>query len=345
MLNNLLRKLINRPARKAILTLTDKAKALVFFIIDILLSPLIIFSAFIYKRLRRRYFKYFPLSKAILFKIGVYPITDHYYDPMFNLKHLRYPLSKDRTLQGLDLNDKGQLEFLSTFNFNNELLSFPVKKLNDEVEYCYEYGQFRAGDSEMLYSIIRAVKPKQIIEIGSGSSTLMTINAIKKNQEQDASHSCKLTCIEPYENNWLKDLGVTVLRERVEILNVEIFKTLQENDILFIDSSHMVRPQGDVLFEIMEVLPALNKGVIIHIPDIFTPKDYPDGWMKDVYFWNEQYVLEAFLMNNKEYKVLLALNYLYHNHRDVFLQKCPVLKSTEILTRHKEPSSFWIVKC
>ena len=73
----------------------------------------------------------------------------------------------------------------------------------------------------------------------------------------------------------------------------------KKNDILFIDSSHIIRPQGDVLFEYLEILPILNPGVVVHIHDIFSPKDYLDNWIiNDHLFWNEQYLLEAFLSFN-----------------------------------------------
>ena len=96
---------------------------------------------------------------------------------------------------------------------------------------------------------------------------------------------------------WLNDVsGIEVLRQRVEQMDKQLFLELEENDILFIDSSHMIRPQGDVLCEYLEILPTLRPGVLVHIHDIFTPRDYPDEWLIDeVKLWNEQYLLEAFL--------------------------------------------------
>jgi hypothetical protein len=138
---------------------------------------------------------------------------------------------------------------------------------------------------------------------------------------------------------WLEKTGVTVIRERVEKVDKALFLELSENDILFIDSSHIIRPQGDVLYEYLELLPNLNKGVIVHIHDIFSRRDYLKQWIVDeVKFWNEQYLLEAFLTGNREWKVIGALNYLHHSYFDKLKQTCP------FLTKEREPGSFYIQK-
>src|SRR5262249_33961193 len=148
---------------------------------------------------------------------------------------------------------------------------------------------FEGGDAEYFYSIIRSKKPARIIEVGSGYSTLLASQAIRANQQEIPGYTCQHVCIEPYESPWLESAGVTVIRRRVEELEQPIWRELGCNDLLFIDSSHVIRPQGDVLFEYLEVLPSLAPGVIVHIHDIFTPRDYPDRWLVDeVRFWNEQ---------------------------------------------------------
>ena len=180
---------------------------------------------------------------------------------------------------------------------------------------------------------------KRIFEVGSGNSTLMAINAIIKNQDQDPNYLCEHVCIEPYEMPWLEDSGVSVVRSKVEDVELSFFSQLQENDILFIDSTHIIRPQGDVLFEYLELLPSLNKGVIVHVHDIFSPKNYLKQWLQDeVKFWNEQYLLEAFLTHNSSWKILGALNYLHHNHFQKLKSVAPFLYPEE------EPGSFYIQK-
>lgn len=127
----------------------------------------------------------------------------------------------------------------------------------------------------------------------------MAIEALKKNRDEDPSYNCEHVCIEPYEMPWLETVDVSVVRKKVEEVELEFFSQLQKNDILFIDSSHVIRPQGDVVFEYLELLPSLNIGVVVHIHDIFSPKNYLAEWLQDdVRFWNEQYLLEAFLSHN-----------------------------------------------
>jgi hypothetical protein len=114
---------------------------------------------------------------------------------------------------------------------------------------------------------------------------------------------------------WLEQIGVTVLRQRVEEVEESVFSDLQDGDLLFIDSSHVIRPDGDVVFEFLQLLPILRPGVMVHVHDIFTPKNYRQEWLVDeVRLWNEQYLLEAFLTHNTEWEVVCALNFLHHNH-------------------------------
>ena len=179
-------------------------------------------------------------------------------------------------------------------------------------------------------------------EIGSGFSTLIARDAIGRNILDDSAYRCEHRCIEPYEQPWLESLGVDVVRKRVECVELREFGDLTANDILFIDSSHVIRPQGDVLFEILELLPTLNRGVLVHIHDIFTPHDYPESWVTgEARLWNEQYLLEAFLCLNNSFETIGALNYLARNHAGKLAVKCPVFGAERETC---EPSSYWIRK-
>ena len=281
------------------------------------------------------------INDKIFMSIGVLPILDHYYEPLINpKKHLKRSLREDRELPGINLNVDEQLNLLSNFNFNNELIRFPLEKEN-EIEFNYNNGSYESGDAEYLYNMIRHFKPNRIIEIGSGLSTLMAQNAIKKNKSENPDYECNHICIEPYEMPWLKKLDIVLVRELVEKIDVSYFEKLGKNDILFIDSSHIIRPQGDVLFEFLELLPSIKSGVLVHVHDIFTPKDYLDNWViKDHRLWNEQYLLEAFLTSNSDFRIIGALNYLSHNYKKEFEEKCPIFARQSSV----EPGAFWMVK-
>jgi hypothetical protein len=116
-----------------------------------------------------------------------------------------------------------------------------------------------------------------LVEVGSGFSTLVAQEATKRNSELHPQYRCDHICIEPYENKWLYDLvSVRVIRKPVQEVSGSLFWRLGKDDILFIDSSHVIRPQGDVIFEYLYVLLSLTPGVLVYIHDIFTPKDYRD---------------------------------------------------------------------
>jgi hypothetical protein len=307
-------------------------------VLDILLMLMLYPSAWVFKIVRAGGYNKLPRCKDTLIRTGVFPIRNHYYEPQFDFRKISRPFSQDRFLPGVNWNVDGQIDLLCKFNFSNELAKTRLEKSN-ELEFYMNNGLFESGDAEYWYNLIRLQKPNNIFEIGSGNSTLMAINAIRKNEMQDPGYKCKHVCVEPYEMPWLEKTNVAIIRQKVEELPIDFFSELGENDILFIDSSHMIRPQGDVLFEMLEVLPTLKNGVIVHVHDIFSPKNYPRQWLvDDVKFWNEQYLLEAFLSCNRDWKIIGALNYLKHAHYDELRHIAP------FLTPDREPGSFYIQK-
>lgn len=315
-----------------------KIKNKILPVIDLLLAPFVYLSARILKKIRRIGVRRLPVCKNSLMKIGVFPILDHYYEPQFDYRKTKQPFSQDRKLPGLNLNVAEQLKMLSTFSYGHELADLRHGEAAAQ-GFCLDNINFKSGDAEYWYQIIRSIKPSRIFEVGSGNSTLIALRAINANQMENPSYRCKHVCIEPYEMPWLEKSGVTVIRQKVEDLDIRFFSELEANDILFIDSSHVIRPQGDVLFVYLELLPTLNKNVIVHLHDIFTPRNYLKEWLEtDVKFWNEQYLLEAFLTHNANWKIIGALNYLHHHHYEQLKLVTP------FLTPEREPGSFYIQK-
>jgi len=306
--------------------------------LDIVLLPFVYFSAWLLKAVRKKGVHRLPYIKNALLQVGVFPIRNHYYEPQFDFREPHKDFSLDRNLPGIKLNKEMQLTYLEKYTFSKELEDTALDK-SGELTFYLNNGSFGPGDAEYWYQIIRSIKPKKIIEVGSGNSTLMAIKAIEKNKAEDSAYMCEHTCIEPYEMPWLEKTDVSVLRKKVEEVEISFFSQLEENDILFIDSSHVIRPQGDVLFEYLELLPTLNKGVIVHVHDIFLPKNYSQTWLQEkVTFWNEQYLLEAFLSHNDSWEIIGALNYLSHNHFD------DLKRVTPFLTPAHEPGSFYMKK-
>lgn len=307
-------------------------------IADMMLAPFVYPSALLLKGVRTAGMRRLPLCKRALLNVGVFPIRNHYYEPQFDMRATNRSFSAERSLPGVDWNVQEQLKLLDRLAFAAELRDVPTKKIDD----CHFYlcnGSFGSGDAEYWYQLIRLKKPRAVFEIGSGNSTLMAIRAVQKNKEEDPDYRCHHVCIEPYEMPWLEKTGVHVVRQRVEDIDVSFFSELQENDVLFIDSSHVIRPDGDVLFEYLELLPTLNNGVIVHTHDIFSPRNYLKEWLLDeVRLWNEQYLLEAFLSHNDTWKIIGALNYLHHSHYEKLKSVAP------FLSPDREPGSFYIQK-
>jgi len=305
---------------------------------DLLLAPFLIPAALLMRLLRRAGAERMPICRRILSAVGVFPVTNHYYEPLIDFSLLSRPLDQPRNLPGIDMNVAEQLNLLKEFHYSEELRPFTAPK-RDELTYSFGNGYFDSGDAEFLYNLVRLKKPKRVVEIGSGNSTLLVIEAIRRNKSELAEYSCEHICIEPYEMPWLEKSGVIVKRARVEMVDKSLFTELEAGDLLFIDSSHVIRPQGDVLCEFLEILPALRKGVVVHIHDIFTPRDYPSAWIVDkVRLWNEQYLLEALLSGNPQWKIIGALNFLFHEHYEQLKAACP------FVTQDRNPDSFYIEK-
>ena len=307
-------------------------------IADVLLFPFVWVAAVLLKVLRAAGVQRFPFCKWALLQVGVFPIRNHYYEPRFDYRQSQPDFGAERHLPGIDWNARGQTEFLDRLSYSDELIDLE-KQAAGSLQFHFNNGLFESGDAEFWYQVIRAVRPRRIIEIGSGYSTLLATRAIQKNKIDDAGYQCDHICIEPYEQDWLEATGATVIRERVENVGTSLFQQLGKDDILFIDSSHIIRPGGDVLFEYLELLPSIRKGVIVHVHDIFSPRDYLKQWIVDTgRFWNEQYLLEAFLSHNEKWQVIGALNYLHHNHYDA------LKRVARFLTPDREPGSFYIQK-
>ena len=304
-------------------------------IIDLFIAPFVFLSTFLLKLIRKFNVKRnFPIAHKIFLKLGIFPIRDHYYDPLFNPKHLYKPLENVRSLNAINFNIENQLQLLNQFTYSDELLNLQLRK----DFFDFNNNSFGLIDADMWYNYIRHFKPKRIIEIGSGNSTKLATLAIAKNKDVDANYHCEHICIEPFEMPWLESLNIKVYRKKVETFPLDFFSQLEANDILFIDSSHVLRPQGDVLFEFLEILPVLKPGVIVHIHDIFTPQDYPHQWVvDDNRLWNEQYLLEAFLYYNKDWEIRTALNYIRINNSDTLKACCP-----SFMNLNTKGSSFYI---
>ena len=242
-------------------------------------------------------------------------------------------------LPGVDIREEQQKQLLSAIvtRFKDEYAAIPTGASSQEFHYYRENASFEAVDAEMLFGLIRLLKPRRMYEVGSGFSTLLAADALRRNRAD--GYSCHFIAIDPYPSEALQarlPSDVELWRVPVQEVSLDEFGSLCENDILFIDSSHVCKIGSDVQFLFLEVLPRIPPGVIVHIHDIFMPAEYPKSWVLDWHrFWNEQYLLQTFLSFNSTFEVLWASQWMHIKHPDLLTKAFPPYKSDV------SPASFW----
>lgn len=299
-------------------------------IIDLLAAPFSALAGLYLRAIRTVGMDRLSLNRRALFAVGLLPVRRHYYEPFPQPAQSQ----SARELPGISWKLEQQWELIDSFHWIDEIRALPAEEIAGQ-RFSPENPNFRGGDADLLYSVIRNFRPARVIEVGSGHSTLVAASALRRNaaEGQGSQH----LCIEPYEMGWLESTGVEVVRVPVETLPVDFFASLAANDLLFIDSSHVVRPGGDVNYLVLEVLPKLAPGVIVHFHDIFSPADYLKGWVENkALLWSEQYLLEAFLTGNADWEVVLTANYLRHLDSQRLGAKCPLMSA------NAEPGSLYI---
>jgi hypothetical protein len=173
--------------------------------------------------------------------------------------------------------------------------------------YSFGNDYFTSPDAEIGYALVRQLNPRQIIEVGSGNSTQLFRAAITDGKLRTA-----LVSIDPSPRTAVEAVADRVVMERLEDVPASyLADTLQDGDILFIDSSHQSRTGNDVVELFLKVIPALRAGVVVHVHDVFLPFDYPREWVVEHRWdWNEQYLVQAMLQGSNEFDVLWPAHFL-----------------------------------
>ena len=291
-------------------------------------------------------------------RLGINITPNHFYWPVPDMEELaerEWPIYA--APQGCNFRLRNQVELARHFAHNYvpelEWNSTPTSD-----SYHYNNGYFESCDAEVAYCMVREWKPRRIIEIGSGFSTRAMAEALRANREQDGVAG-ELITVDPNperlpEDGW-GDV-VMVVAERVQHLDIGVFEMLRADDMLFIDSSHVVSVGSDVVREYLQILPRLNPGVLVHVHDIFLPSDYPRSAVLDnLWFWSEQYLLQAFLSFNREFEVLWSASAMQLSHARTLEQSFPNWNASYANMAPSErrfiptldgnrvwPSSFWM---
>ena len=292
-----------------------------------------------------RWVAYSGVGSEACLKNGFLPVPVHYYHPIPDLADLERRGVWDRRsdLAGIDFRPVQQVSLLKELGgkYGAEC-DWPPSPTSDPLAFHTENNSFSFGCAASLHTIIRNYKPARILEIGSGNSSKVISAALRRNAAEGAP--AEYTILDPYPSDLVRGLPALsrLVAERVELTEIDQFRALGENDILFIDSGHTVRTGGDVNFLYLDVLPRLAPGVIIHVHDIPLPYEYPQVYFTNPsfrVFWTEAYLLQAFLSLNPCFEIMLAMNYLTREHWDAYRAAFPHLDPAV----HKATSgSFWM---
>lgn len=240
---------------------------------------------------------------------NVLPMGNHS-SPIVNISEVRkrekdiFHISAREDMQ-IDLHMSEQIFLLEQFSEKGDILPFHNAEFhNMRFHQRKDNDMFSASAAHVLSHMIVHFNTKRIIEVGSGFSSAAMLDI----QERVDNSILKLTFIEPYPAR-LKALlrdgdNVTLYEQTLQEVDLNIFQELEANDILFIDSSHVVKTGNDVNVILFQILPLLNKGVIIHFHDIPFPFEYPKKWVYEGRNWNEVYIIRAFLQYNNMFRIL-----------------------------------------
>jgi len=254
----------------------------------------------------------------------------HFYSPLPDLAEIRRRETElfDRSFQELpeiDVRADSQLKLLETFAAFYESMPFAAERVAGMRSYL-DNPRYAFLDAIVLHCMLRHLSPKRVIEVGSGYSTCVTLDT----NDHFLGGGTAVSLIEPYAEVILSLLPAddparaSIIPKGLQEIDLGLFKTLEANDVLFIDSTHVAKIGSDVNHLFFKILPLLAAGVFIHIHDIFYPFEYPKEWIYEGRAWNEAYMLRAFLTHNSAYEIVFWNDFLGTFHRDALERSLPM---------------------
>jgi predicted O-methyltransferase YrrM len=270
-------------------------------------------------------------------------VLRNYYSPIPDLELLPADIWERRsTLGGVELGVDRAMTLVET-----ELAPFvaeldvPAEGPAPPGEFFLRNQNYESVDAELLYAIVRARKPRRVLELGSGYTTLLIGDACRRNAEDGTA--TEHVAYDPYPRAQI--LGEAppppTRLESVSATEVplDMFRELQAGDLLFVDTTHTVKLGSDVNYIVLDVLPVLASGVIVHFHDVFLPWEYPRAWFETMqYYWAEQYLLQAFLAFNDTFEVLLPAQALAREQADRLGAVVPSF------TPEVRPGAIWLTR-
>ncbi len=239
---------------------------------------------------------------------GVHVLPNHYYSCFADMNELarNRQWAFPSEMPGIEMDLARQianLKLVRPFVGETEIRELPRESEMQGLGLGFSY-----ADGVVLYGMVRHLRPNRVIEVGGGITSLIIQRALARNGTQ-AKHAV----VEPFASPGLCGLsGIQLIPRPLQQLDRQTFAELQSGDLLFVDSTHTVKPGSDVNFMILEVLPRLNQGVVVHVHDINFPYDYQPDLLQTLYQWSEGSLLRAFLTHNPNCEVLFSLSHIHH---------------------------------
>jgi hypothetical protein len=271
--------------------------------------------------LLKMFFKTFESRQELAEAAGFHVLPRRSDSPVMHPEEIDFAaLAKPRSLPGVDLRVNSALDLLKLLKpFAAELDAIPYEPSSSAPfwftpEFLTSFPDY---DTAVLYSMLRHLKPKRYVEVGCGYSSIVSNFALQRNQQDGAA--CNAIYADPEPRLPMDKVlpAERLLLKRVQDVPLNVFTALQAGDVLFIDTSHVLKIQSDVEQEIVRILPSLAPGVWIHFHDVFTPYDYPEEWIRQpIRLWaNEQYALECLLSGGDRYQIEIPLHYLVRDFK------------------------------
>ncbi len=261
-------------------------------------------------------------------RVGIVLLPNHYYTPIADVHELRKFQkfwAKRSSMPGVDMNVAAQGNTLREMvePYEPEFRGNAAYKEASSKGFGPGFGYIEA---QCLHGVLRALKPRRVIEIGSGISTFCALQAVALNEKE--GHPAEITCIEPNPSHFLRDLQrekINLVETPVQTLDPDFFLRLEVGDLLFIDSTHAIKPGGDVIYLYLEVIPRLRPGVIVHIHDVYLPYLYQRDLLqlRSLFQWSETALLLALLTYNNRLNILFCMSLLHYDAPDVLTSVFP----------------------
>lgn len=282
----------------------------------------------ILERVKRRLTPYRDTLKNLPI-FAKYP-PGHFYSPVVTPEEVRrrwHPGWGVRDVPGVDLREEAQLQLLRALAPFYRHFDAPRERTPDR-RYFLDNRQFTNSDAVTLYCMLRHMRPRRIVEVGSGYSSALMMDTLERHPWPLES----LTLIEPYPDRLYslirredrEDPRIQVVEDLVQEADMGPFDALTDGDFLFIDSSHVARMGSDVLHLFFHVLPRLDPGVVVHVHDVFSGFEYPRRWLEEGRSWNEAYLLRAFLQYNSQFRVILFTSFMEDLHEGWYQEHMPL---------------------